>query len=71
MFRPPPEGRTEWVTVRLSEVPEKTRKQVADRVIRTEGLVGIPALNLMIAAQTPVQDPEITVRAEVAERVLR
>lgn len=69
MARLPDEG-TGWTQVRLSDVPLAVRQRVAARVIRVEGLVGIRALELMIAAVEPTQDPEVTVRVEVARRVV-
>ena len=63
----PGTGRT---LVRLSQVPLAKRQQVANRVIRTEGLVGIPALELLLAAERPRTDPAIFVPADVAAKVL-
>lgn len=65
-----PDGGTGWTQVRLSQVPLAVRQRVAARVIRVEGLVGVPALELMMAAELPIQDPEVTVRSEVARKVV-
>lgn len=66
----PPERRTGWKVVRLSQVPEVTRQRVANRIIRVEGLVGVDALDLMLAATLPMQDPWLIVPEEVARKVL-
>lgn len=65
-----PNGATGYQTVRLSQVPQKKRLEVAHRIIRLEGIVGVPALELMMAATEPRQDPSIVVDAELARRVL-
>ena len=64
------EGWTGRVFVRLLEIPERRRKLAAERVIRSEGLVGYDALELMEAAVTPQSNPGIFVDAELARRVL-
>lgn len=69
MARLPDEG-TGWMVVRLSDVPVDTRKRVAKRLIQTEGLVGYAALELIVAATEPLEDPTVTVRSEVARKVL-
>jgi hypothetical protein len=71
MTRPAHRGRSgEKVTVRLSEIPEQKRYTVADRLIRTEGLVGEAAMEMLLAATFPRHDPEVTVAIEDARRVL-
>lgn len=69
--RPPDTvGRTGRKTiVRLTDVPAHTRRVVANRIIRVEGLVGVPALDLLLAAEAPVQDPWLIVDAEAARKV--
>ena len=51
----------ETVVIRLSQIPEKTRLTFARRLIRVEGLIGVPALDLLMAAHFPRLDPEIEV----------
>lgn len=66
--RPPQAERA--VVVRLSEIPIRTRRRVAARVVRVEGLVGERALEMLAAAEIPIQDPALTVSADAASRVL-
>lgn len=61
---------TGWMVVRLSDVPVDLRQKVARRVIQVEGLVGFAALELLLAATEPLADPSVTVRSEVARKVL-
>jgi hypothetical protein len=64
------EGEGRMVEVRLSQVPQELRRQVADIVIEKTGLAGVQALEVQLRAFTPRQDPSIFVPAEKAELVL-
>lgn len=67
--RPPDLGQARMI-VRLSQVPVQKRLQVANRMIRLEGLVGVPALDLLMAATEPRQDPALFVPTQTALRIL-
>lgn len=69
--RSPIQGRAGNQVVRLSQVPQHTRLLVANRIIRVEGLVGIPALEMILAATEPVQDPWLILPTERVREVLR
>lgn len=56
--------------VRLSEVPPKKRELAAWRLIRAEGLVGVAALELVLAAAEPREDPWLMVPSDLARKVL-
>lgn len=58
------------VVVRLSEVPERVRVHVAERMIRVGELTGVAAIDLRMAAYVVRQDPAIEVDAVLAARVL-
>jgi hypothetical protein len=62
--------RTSHVLVRLTDVPLEKRLAAAARLIRYEGIVGEPALLLILAAQSPRTDPALLVPVEQARRVL-
>lgn len=59
------------ILVHLSDIPPGKRRVVADRVIRAEGLVGVPALDMLIAATSPRQDPSLMVTPEEYAKAMR
>lgn len=65
------QGDADLILVRLSQVSKRKRQVVAQRIIRTEGLVGVPMLEMILAAENPRQDPALLVDPAKAEAVLR
>lgn len=59
------------VFVRLSEVPEKRRVNVAERLCRLGVVVGTEAIEVRSAAYFPRQDPGIWVTPAEARAKLR
>lgn len=55
--------------VRLHDVPKPVRERAARRYIRQNALEGHKALELLIAALRPQENPGIWVTAEEAARV--
>ena len=58
------------IVVRLSQVPVTKRLLAADRIIRSEKLRDIEALELKMAAAHPRTDPGIRVSLTQAHKVL-
>lgn len=59
------------ILVRLSDIPLHRRQAAADRVIRSEHLTGLEALEVKLAAQMPRHDPYRVVTPSVAWEVLK
>lgn len=68
--RSPITGANGKILVRLSHIRPDVRRRVANRVIRVEGLTGVPALELLIAAEHPRQDPVLLVDEAAARKVV-
>lgn len=67
--RPPQEART--VFVRLSQVPEKRRVNVAERLCRLGIVTGPEAIAVRAAAYFPRQDPGVWVTPSEARKKTR
>lgn len=67
--RPPEEERT--VFVRLSQVPEKRRVNVAERLCRLGVVTGSEAIAVRTAAYFPRQDPGVWVTPSEARKKTR
>lgn len=64
------DGEGRMVEVRLSQVPQELRRQVADVIIEKAELSGVKALEYQLCAFTPRQDPVLLVPEAKAKLVL-
>lgn len=70
MLTQPRTGQRDKVRVRLADIDIELRAKAAERLIKDGRLRGVDAMLLGLAADKPIQNPEISVSGEKAWRVL-
>lgn len=70
MLTPPRMGRRGKIPVRLTEVDIELRMLVASKLIKSGKMRGVEAMVMDLAAQHPLQDPQINVDEDKAYTVL-